>query len=103
MKVDIYSIGVLDIRWKYIRTQKERPPIAASCVISLANNVLSYGHSTISKNDNWCYDKGRKVSLTRALKMLGVGKKERTLVWNNYFEMTSTVHKSLSKTSVQAA
>ena len=103
MKVDIYSIGILDIRWKYVRTQKERPPIAASCIISLANNVLAYGHSTISTSDNWCYDKGRKVSLTRALKMFGISKKERTLVWKNYFEMTSTPYKLLSKTSIQAA
>jgi hypothetical protein len=40
-----------------------------------------------SKSDNFCYDKGRKVSLARAFKKTAIPKKDRQMIWEAYRHM----------------
>jgi hypothetical protein len=42
------------------------------------------GIAVCSKHDNFCYDKGRRVSLARAFKRAAIPKKDRQMIWEAY-------------------
>ncbi len=42
--------------------------------------------TSCSVKDNFCKATGRKIALKRAIELLP--KKERTLIWNDYFKIT---------------
>jgi len=42
------------------------------------------GYATVNPKDNFCKEKGRKISLARALKECEFEKKDRTIFWNEY-------------------
>lgn len=46
---------------------------------------LSKGQAVLARGDNYNKNKGRKVSLARALKFSKLSKLERTEIWKQYF------------------
>lgn len=48
-----------------------------------------HGTATCSKEDNFCRNTGRKISMTKALDRTALTKKQRTNVWNAYRDMPS--------------
>jgi hypothetical protein len=54
-----------------------------------ANHARRLGFSVedvavCSKHDNFCYDKGRKISLARAIASADLPKKDRQMIWEAY-------------------
>jgi hypothetical protein len=46
--------------------------------------VVGIGTASCSINDNFCREKGRKLSLLRAMKQAGMDKNQRKLIWELY-------------------
>lgn len=70
--------------------------VGTTCVITtpsqsamgLVHEVVANGENKIGKNEkSFNKDKGRKISLTRALKQSYLNKEERGWFWNNYYKM----------------
>ena len=89
--------GPLRISWNHYPTEKF-PNISTVCTISYlekSSHIPSEGVTGIamtSKKDNYNYNKGRKLSLERALQFLYPNtieeyKEKRKFIWEKYFEM----------------
>ena len=85
------------VKWTHLKNKY--PHIGTICsIINLDNNDITEGHSYVSEKDSYNYDKGRKVSLSRALSKLfstedsilvDLGIKDcRKEFWKEYFKMT---------------
>lgn len=57
------------------------------CKVHNGDKTISTGKAHKAKNDNFNKSLGRKIALTRAIKMLP--KDERTEIWNDYRNMTT--------------
>ena len=60
-----------------------------ACVLSRimddqSEEVLRLGGAYCSKNDTFCKDTGRKLSLLRAMKKADIPKEERKVIWEVY-------------------
>jgi hypothetical protein len=51
------------------------------------------GVAECSKRDQFCKDKGRKISLARAMKRLGLFREQRTAIWDVVLAETRGGHK----------
>lgn len=88
-----------EIKWSYnhIYNLVEQPKkmdqareldhIDTVCFIMKGNVSIDFGLASCGKNDNFCRDKGRKLSLARALKSALIPKEERTEIWECYRNM----------------
>jgi hypothetical protein len=50
-------------------------------------SIFAQGQAVLSKYDTYDKNKGRKVSLAKALKLSGFDKAHKYLIWKAYFEM----------------
>lgn len=74
--------GNLQIKWRYAE------PMTA-CFITNGNGSFIAGSRCVcAKNDHFCRDTGRKLSLARAMKESNMPKEERRVVWEIYRKMT---------------
>jgi len=48
---------------------------------------MGVGTAVCSENDNFRYNTGRKLALSRAMDKLGLTKYAREAIWNKYFEV----------------
>jgi hypothetical protein len=90
--------GTLRISWNHYPTEKF-PSISTVCTISYLEDIPfdppfegATGIAMTSKKDNYNYNKGRKLSLERALQFLYPNtieeyKEKRKFIWEKYFEM----------------
>ena len=62
------------------KTQQERGTVCR--VYNEAGEQVTYGVANVHPHDNYCKEKGRKISLARAIKTWD--KDYRTQVWNEY-------------------
>jgi len=88
MLVNVNSI-IYRVKWQYYPKVKF-PYVSTCCFIETKkpNEVIS-GIAFVSKKDSFNYDKGRKVSLERALyELFSTNKEARLLFWKEYFNMT---------------
>jgi len=59
------------------------------CVLSnTRRKTAGIGMTRCSINDNFSYETGRKISLSRAMQRAELPKEERTLIWEAYRNMT---------------
>jgi hypothetical protein len=85
------------VRWTH-NPEYKFPYAGTGCTISLVDSdvIIAVGIAKVSKKDNYNYDKGRKISLERALQELFPDNKEKRLTfWKAYFKMT---HKNFLET-----
>lgn len=93
------SIDGKNYQVKWIHLKNYYPSVGTICsIINLDDGSITEGHSYVSKKDSYNYDKGRKVSLSRALSKLfstkddilinSVIKDKRKEFWKEYFKMT---------------
>ena len=84
---------------KWIHLKNKYPSVGTICsIINLDDDIVIEGLSYVSRKDSYNYDKGRKVSLSRALSKLfstkddilvdPVIKDKRKEFWKEYFKMT---------------
>lgn len=95
--------GNYTIKWSYFK--RYRKPLAGE-PIKLSQELIYDGTDTIctiernevhhasgmahcTPTDIFCKDKGRKLSLARAMKNALLSKEERIKVWNDYRNMTN--------------
>ena len=66
-------------------------PKATACWISLVSknhkSDVAYGHAYCSVEDQYNKNRGRKLSLSRALKMLTADRNLRKRFWDEYFRV----------------
>jgi len=74
--------GNLKIRWEY-----RHIPIVTYCDIIDGNLVIATGKAVCHHKDHFCREKGRKVSLARAIFNAGMPKEERRTIWELYRNM----------------
>lgn len=55
------------------------------CFLFQNGKVVAEAWAQCAINDNFSRSAGRKIALTRALRMSGLTKAERTAVWGRYF------------------
>jgi hypothetical protein len=87
MKTEKYQI-----RWYHKTLDDSVPHILAGhrvtyCELINAEGVYG-GEAVCHKNDTYDKDKGRKLSLSRAMADAGLSKCERAEIWENYRQMT---------------
>jgi hypothetical protein len=59
------------------------------CVINTSGaneERIGHGRTNLSPEDQYCKERGRKLSLARAMNELGLDRSERLLFWRAYFE-----------------
>ena len=61
------------------------------CVIENKTNpqIRGIGVANLAKGDRFCKDKGRKISMKRAINAIGLNKETRKLFWIEYHKMTN--------------
>ena len=95
----ILQVDGKNYRVNWIHLEGTYPHIGTICLITnLDNDITIEGYSYVSKKDSYNYDKGRKVSLSRALSKIfplsddkvinSVIKDKRKEFWKEYFKMT---------------
>lgn len=73
------KVGNYKIKWQYVGN------VFTHCYITnLIGAILAEGTARRVKNDHFCKDTGRKLSLARALKDAQLSKDERKVVWEIY-------------------
>ena len=73
------------IRWKHnVQSDDINPVTMTECHIKLNGIITSSGYSMLSKKDQYNRRIGRKVSLTRALRVFP--KNTRRLFWEAYIQ-----------------
>jgi len=79
-----------EIQWEHSYCVTNKYPIKAGTVCRLQGDrgVETSAEALCSKKDNFCKDTGRKISLSRAMQKAELPKKERTLIWEAYRNMT---------------
>ena len=82
------KINNLKVRWAHRLPSNNIEGLSVCNVSNEKETILGSGTSTCSKEDNFCYDTGRKISLARALKQSNLSKKERNEIWEGYRNMT---------------
>ena len=86
MKTDKY-----EIKWKYADVSQVVPNILFGTKITLCelfrDSYCFTGSSICHQNDNFDKDKGRRISLQRAMAKAGLSKEERKELWEEYRRM----------------
>lgn len=87
----------IEIRWNHVHNQDnskklddvKKPLTKATtrCLLVKDDKVLDAGWAYCSWVDNFSYDKGRKISLKKALSTSGLDKLTRTMIWEAYRNM----------------
>lgn len=76
------------IKWKYGRGDTK---VFTYCYLTPLNKFepiqLICGHAECASTDHFSRDKGRKISLARALKKTDLPKQERAEIWETYRNM----------------
>uniref|UniRef100_A0A6M3LRG7 Uncharacterized protein n=1 Tax=viral metagenome TaxID=1070528 RepID=A0A6M3LRG7_9ZZZZ len=78
--------GDLNIKWRYIERDTHKP--MTECLLQNGDTLLNRGSAFCNVNDHFVRDKGRKLSLLRAMKNAGMSKEERKVIWELYRNMT---------------
>jgi hypothetical protein len=82
METDVYRV-----RWRY--TDAFSKKTTACAIHSLNPQVpIGIGFAECTVTDQFKKDKGRKLSLLRAMKNAGISKEERYLLWEKYRNMS---------------
>lgn len=94
MKIKLESGVEYSVKWRHENTTNEtgnKYPSFTECFIeNLTNNeIKGEAKAILSPTDNFNKDKGRKISMKRAMKIVGLAKPTRKLFWSKYFEMTN--------------
>jgi hypothetical protein len=76
-----------EIRWHYTGMEHNLFLCGTYCIIN-NENTFFYGKAICSDNDHFSRDKGRKLSLARALKNSNISKEERKEIWEAYRNLT---------------
>jgi len=72
-----------EVRWSYSEDHK-----VTNCSLKKKGSVVSTIASAYTNpNDNFCRDTGRKISLSRAIRMAGIPKEQRIEFWDAYRSM----------------
>lgn len=82
MKVSVGE-SVVAIAFAYGKNASARSVLCAVCT---DNQKTSYGHSMCSTSDRYVRVIGRKIALTRALKVARFSREERTIIWKEYLK-----------------
>lgn len=72
-------IGEVVIRFNHLI------PVETQCRIFKGEEQIATGFASCSEHDNYSREKGRKVSMSRALMHAGFPKETRQEIWNMYF------------------
>ena len=88
MNVELFSYGKIKIYWRYydnLIDSESYYSIKTACVVTSLESyeVISVGETYCSRKDQFSKEKGRKISLERAIK--NFNRKERAKVWLEYF------------------
>ncbi len=75
------------INFKHTRIEDRRVTVCQIINVDNSGNelVVSEGASMCNPRDNFCKEYGRKLSLTKALRMTQLDKNQRKVVWDAYF------------------
>jgi hypothetical protein len=85
MKITIYPNLTIYVRWQHHRDGALVDP-GTTCVIKQhEDEILGFGYAKKHPTDAFDKEKGRKLSLARALKNALLNKEEREIVWVEYF------------------
>jgi len=86
--------GNLTINWHHFFADDSAPHKGAahfntSCLIGKKDNALPWGigYSICATGDMFCKEKGRKLSLGRAMQNAQLPKEERKVIWELYRNM----------------
>lgn len=64
---------------------KQTHPFKTTCsIMTSKENCVASGEATVSPEDNFNYESGRTISLTRAMNNAGFDKATRSMVWDAY-------------------
>jgi hypothetical protein len=77
-----------EIRWYYRDCEVHDKPTKETICKIKSESKEDYGIALCSLRDNFSRDKGRKISLTRAIQQIGVPKQERKPIWDAYRDMS---------------
>lgn len=105
MKIKLNSGAEYWVSWKHKNTLQDNsnkldgipcPPKESftECKIENKTNssIKGTGYAMVGKNEKFFNkDKGRKVSLKRAMQKIGLNKETRTLFWYHYHLLTNNV------------
>ena len=103
MKIKLNSGVEYWVSWKHENTLQDNsnkldgipcPPKESftECKIENKTNssIKGTGYAMVGKNEKFFNkDKGRKISLKRAMQKIGLNKETRTLFWNEYHKLTN--------------
>jgi len=79
------KLGSANVSFQHLRDVAK----ATTCTLVVKNKVHT-GIARCSKEDSFCRDTGRKVSLSKALQSSDLTKRQRKNVWEDYRNMTNT-------------
>jgi hypothetical protein len=79
-----------EIRWFYRDCEVKGKPTKETICRLKSESKDEFGVALCSLKDNFSRDKGRKLSLLRAIQRIGVPKKERKPIWDAYRDMSPT-------------
>jgi hypothetical protein len=90
------EFGLLRVFFRYTKTvdrETGRPRVTTTCnvVTDGSDEAVTFGVAVCHPIDNFCKNTGRKLSLFRAIKMLGLPKEFRKKFWRAYFKARGKV------------
>ena len=87
-----FENGIVTIKWQHWRNHKDDITLdpfsgTTKCIVRTPTNEIC-AETVCSKQDRYDKERGRRISLTRALqyKILQLTKKDRAKIWKQYLE-----------------
>ena len=89
MKVSYGNGNEVKVMWHHVtKVTDENKKLGTECYIkNLNNELLVKGVARLSPKDEFNKNKGRKISLAKALQSLGLQRENRIAFWKAYFDM----------------
>lgn len=82
------NLGKVKVTWNRF-TNKEGRIVTVSNVYDGSNSLIGEARTTQGKTENHNPNKGRMISLSRALRETTLTKEDRTQIWEDYRNMTA--------------